>query len=333
MRCTSLAGRNAKPPGSSTVSGAGADAHRELSLRQDHALVDTVPVRRDHVSRREPDQQFHPAGLRIFAQKDALRAGRIALVVSPFGVGQVGHHGLRQGNSGGHQENGEFHAPSSRPAYARRPSRVLEKCDRKCRARSSPASRCEGGSPAKVAKVANQVGLIVVSAGGRGIHPLAAFLDRGEDALKAADAREVFGRHSDSRLEAPLQLARTDAEERPPRRRHPAERASSRAASSTSASALPRSRSEKRAFDLGQSGAAGQRLQAEIAGSDHAVRQFLHRHTEQLAGAAWPEPDSENAGGAGGAQEERSGKLSREEALRLRLAIAVVRRTRTAAPG
>ena len=59
-------------------------------------------------------------------------------------------------------------------------------------------------------------------------------------------------------------------------------------------------------------------LEAEIAGSDHMVREFLHRHAEQLADAARPEADSENAGGAGGAQEERAGKLSGEEAPRLR---------------
>jgi hypothetical protein len=69
--------------------------------------------------------------------------------------------------------------------------------------------------------------------------------------------------------------------------------------------------SEKGVFDLGQSGASGQRLKSEIAGSNHLVREFLHRHTEQLAGAAWAQADPENAAGAGGAQEERPGKLSR----------------------
>ena len=77
------------------------------------------------------------------------------------------------------------------------------------------------------------------------------------------------------------------------------ERASSRAASSTSASALPRSspRSARSTSDRVEQ--LGQTLQAEIAGRDHAVREFLHRHTEQLAGAARPETDSQNAGGAG----------------------------------
>ena len=94
------------------------------------------------------DQQFHPAGLRVLAEKDALRARRVAFVVSPFGIGQVGDHGLRQARCR-QQEEANFMLsepyPSAEPA-------VLDKCDRKWRASSSPASKAAGGSPAKSRK-------------------------------------------------------------------------------------------------------------------------------------------------------------------------------------
>ena len=76
------------------------------------------------------------------------------------------------------------------------------------------------------------------------------------------------------------------------------ERASRRAASSTSAIGTAPLQCEKRAFDLRQGGAFGQTRQPEIVGRDDAICEFLHRHAEQLGGAARPETDSQNPGDA-----------------------------------
>ena len=105
----------------------------------------------------------------------------------------------------------------------------------------------------------------------------------------------MFGRHSHTRLEAPLQLSPAH----PKRRRgsldirRPRKQARRLVHQRVG---TPPLQFEKPAFEIAQSRKFRQALQTQIAGRDYAIRQFLRRHAEQLGGAARPETDSHDPG-------------------------------------
>ena len=216
----------------------------------------------------------------------------------------------------------EFHFPMLRRAGRRRIGKMRHSAVPEEMAGEVLAFDERRGSLAgEIAKVADEVRLIVVAAGERGLDPAAAGFDLLEHALETLDPAEELRREADGFFEAPLDLADADAEPA----RDPAD------IDGAAAGFDQANRFAGQAVYLAVSGETIERFRGAEGGGkvlqrDFAAGELVHGKAEESRGSFRTEADSHDPGGTGGTDLHGTGELADQKTLRLFVPCAVAER-------